>query len=82
MLACRPHRFLHTEIDRLMRSLRSALLTLLIVVPGFAREKKEYDADVNYDEARIPKYDLPPLLVTSSGKRISTPDEWHQIRRP
>lgn len=82
MPAGRRHRFLHPEVDRPMRSLLCTLLTLLIVVPGFAREKKENDADVNYDEARIPKYDLPPLLVTSSGKKISTPDEWHQIRRP
>ncbi|MEZ6119977.1 MAG: hypothetical protein R3C28_25865 [Pirellulaceae bacterium] len=33
-----------------------------------AREPKESDKDVNYDEARLPAYDLPPLLLTSEGK--------------
>ena len=47
-----------------------------------AREPKEHDADVNYDESRLPHYDLPPLLVTPDGKRITTAEEWHTIRRP
>lgn len=47
-----------------------------------AREKKEYDADVNYDEARLPHYDLPPVLVTSAGKKVTTPEEWRNVRRP
>jgi hypothetical protein len=47
-----------------------------------AREKKEADRDVNYDEARIPHYDLPPLLVTAAGKRVTTAEEWRQVRRP
>lgn len=47
-----------------------------------AREPKEHDADVNYDEARLPAYSLPPLLVSSLGKKITTAEEWHTIRRP
>jgi len=35
-----------------------------------AREPKEHDADVNYDENRLPHYDLPPLLVTATTKTI------------
>jgi len=48
----------------------------------FSREKKEYDSDVNYDQSKIPHYDLPPLLVTAEGKTIKTPEEWRNIRRP
>ena len=47
-----------------------------------AREPKEYDSDVNYKEARLPSYDLPPLLLTAEGKKITTADEWRNIRRP
>lgn len=47
-----------------------------------AREPKEHDADVNYDEARLPHYELPPLLVAPDGRRITTPEEWRTIRRP
>lgn len=60
------------------------LLMLAIVLPPDleAREAKEFDKDVNYDEERLPNYDLPPLLVSSMGKPITTPEEWFSIRRP
>ena len=32
-----------------------------------ARELKEFDSDVNYDEARVPHYDLPNPLITAEG---------------
>ncbi len=54
----------------------------LVLCPAESREQKEFDADLNYDESRLPHYDLPPLLVTSAGKRITSAEEWHQIRRP
>ena len=47
-----------------------------------AEEPKERDADVNYDEAKIPHYDLPPLLVNAQGRPVTTPEEWMNIRRP
>ncbi len=61
-----------------------ALLSLLLLgtFPLLAREKKEYDNDVNYDESKTPHYDLPPLLVTAEGKKVSTPEEWRNVRRP
>lgn len=50
---------------------------------GYAdRQLKEYDSDINYDETRIPHYDLPPLLVTAEGKKITTPEQWRNHRRP
>lgn len=47
-----------------------------------AREAKEHDADVNYDEAKIPHYVLPPLLVTADGKPVKTAEAWRNTRRP
>ena len=41
-----------------------------------SRESKEYDNDVNYDEAKIPHYDLPKLLVTPEGQKITSIKEW------
>ena len=64
---------------------RSLVVLALLLSNSFtlsAREPKEYDKDVNYDEARLPNYDLPPLLLTSEGKKITTADEWLNIRRP
>ena len=59
-----------------------SLLLILGFAAAQAREAKEYDRDVNYDEARLPTYDLPPLLLTAEGKKITTAEEWLTIRRP
>lgn len=66
-----------------MLSVRNiAILLLVFGVTANAREPKEYDRDVNYDEARLPAYDLPPLLLTAEGKKVTTAEEWMTIRRP
>ncbi len=58
------------------------MASLIARTTGQAREAKEYDADVLYKEDRLPHYDLPPLLRTSQGKPVTTPEEWKTIRRP
>jgi hypothetical protein len=55
---------------------------LLISTLVFSREPKEYDGDLIYDESKIPHYDLPRLLVTAEGKRVTTSEEWRDVRRP
>ena len=47
-----------------------------------ARELKEFDNDVNYDESRIPHYDLPDPLITAEGKPVTTAEQWRNVRRP
>ncbi len=64
---------------------RLAVCLAVLLLSGalvFGREPKENDSDVNYDESRVPHYDLPPLLVSAEGKTIETPEEWRNIRRP
>ena len=58
------------------------ILILVMMGVNFGRQAKEGDKDVNYDEAKVPTYDLPELLVTVEGKRITTPEEWYALRRP
>ncbi|MEZ6067659.1 MAG: hypothetical protein R3B90_18555 [Planctomycetaceae bacterium] len=36
----------------------------------------------NYDEAKVPKFELPDPLVTEAGERVTTADQWRQTRRP
>jgi hypothetical protein len=55
---------------------------LLVTIPARSDEPKNHDFDVIYGEARVPAYQLPPLLVSSEGKAITTPEEWFNIRRP
>ena len=38
--------------------------------------------DFNYYEEKIPAYTLPDLLVTSSGSKVTTANEWMKVRRP
>ena len=57
-------------------------LVQLAVAPARSDEPKNHDKDVVYDEAKVPPYDLPPLLVSSEGKPITTPEEWFNVRRP
>lgn len=35
-----------------------------------------------YDEAKVPEYQLPELLVSADGAKITTADQWQQTRRP
>ena len=62
--------------------------TLLLMVCAWSwvevlgDEPKNHDLDVVYDEAKVPPYTLPPLLVSTDGKAITTAEEWFQFRRP
>jgi hypothetical protein len=58
------------------------VVTLLLASFGAAAEPKNHDFDVIRDEAKVPPYQLPPLLVSAEGKPITTPGEWFNIRRP
>lgn len=65
------------------RSLLSAgFLALLGFAAVRAEEPKNHDFDVVRDESKVPAYQLPPVLVSSEGDRITTPEEWTNVRRP
>lgn len=55
-----------------------ALLILLLAGPlvGYPQD------DINYDENRVPDYQLPELLVAKEGETITSAEEWMNIRRP
>lgn len=36
----------------------------------------------NYDETKIPDYELPDPLVTEAGEAVTTADQWNKVRRP
>ena len=52
------------------------------VSPLQADEPKNHDFDVVWDEALVPPYQQPPILVSAEGKAITTPEQWFNIRRP
>ena len=58
------------------------ILALLLASSGAADEPKNFDFDVIREEAMVPAYQLPPLLVSSEGKPVTTREEWFNVRRP
>ena len=64
------------------RFLLCVLLVHVAAEASIAREPKEYDKDVIYEESQVPAFDLPPLLVSSEGMPITSAEEWFRIRRP
>lgn len=58
----------------------SRLLSLLLVIgmsnsPAFAQR-----GSVNYDEAKVPVYELPPLLRLANGQAVTDPEQWKTRR--
>ena len=66
-----------------MKKKSTIVIWLLICFTlAFGRQKKEYDFDVNYDETKVPAFDLPKLLVSAEGDSITTAYDWKNVRRP
>ena len=55
---------------KVMRTTTYLFLALLLASSGAADEPKNHDFDVIREEAMVPPYQLPPLLVSSEGKPI------------
>jgi hypothetical protein len=37
---------------------------------------------INYDEVKVPEYKLPEMLISNTGEKIQTSEDWINIRRP
>ena len=57
-----------------------SLLVLLFSALYSAMPLLAQPEGTNYDEAKVPAYELPALLVTSDGHPVSTPEQWSQRR--
>ena len=74
-----------TVMEELSMLIRRSAATLHIVIVVFLvfsmslSEAKE-PADTNYDESKVPEYELPALLVDEAGKTVGR-EEWLGYRR-
>ena len=60
----------------------SRFFLLLILYPVGACLASIQDDSVNYDEAKVPDYELPDPLVMEDGTPVETPEQWYKHRRP
>ena len=58
-------------------ALAATAATLLLSGAAFAQKPAP-----NYDEAKVPKFELPDPLVAADGTKIETADDWRNKRRP
>jgi hypothetical protein len=49
---------------------------------GLAGQAAAEPKVTNYDEARVPKFELPDALLTQSGQRVTDAAIWQNVRRP
>lgn len=56
-----------------MRNLTTAALVLAFAAPLMAQ--------FNYDESKVPAYELPDPLLNAEGKRVESPGEWTASQR-
>lgn len=61
-----------------MRNLFFLIIVCLWLVP-YSGISQEFTP--NYDEAKIPAYELPDPLITSSGEKVTTASQWENHRR-
>ncbi len=57
-----------------------ASLMLMLAAASLLLPTREREP--NYDETKVPAYDLPDPLVTEDGRRVETAGDWREIRRP
>lgn len=61
-------------------STKSLLVGTILLMMLFSLQAQQ--KEVLYDEDKVPQYTLPSLLTSEHGKKITTPKEWEDIRRP
>ena len=54
----------------------------LVLVYAVNDTLRAQPAEVNYDESRVPTYELPDPLLSAGGQRVTDASTWRTTRRP
>ena len=60
--------------------MKQIVFYLIIAYPFLLANAQQSEA--NYDESKVPQFELPDLLVTFDGQQIGDTSEWEKIRKP
>src|SRR5690242_20411173 len=65
-----------------LHAARSAATLLVCIGSVAAMARAQNPPDANYDESKVGQYAPLDPLMTSDGRKVTTPDLWTQVRRP
>jgi len=66
----------------MMNKLLMLAFTAFVSYNGVAQNYKGKYLEANYDESKVPEYNLPDVLSSFEGNSIITVEEWEEFRRP
>ena len=62
--------------------MRHTLLLSVLLVLATSAAGQNKNAPVNYDESKVPTFEVPDVLTCADGSRIETRKQWERKRRP
>lgn len=65
--------------------MNTLLMLAFVAFASFNVAAQTYEGkylEANYDESKVPEYDLPDVLSSFEGKSIKTVEDWKKFRRP
>ena len=65
-----------------MPYLQQATILLTTLTIAFCARAASADDEFNYDESKVPEFELPDPLVTLSGDAVTEAATWRDVRRP
>ncbi len=61
--------------------MKNAMLAITVALLTFSTSLSAYKRSVNYDESKVPAYELPDPLVFNNGKKVENARQWEKKRR-
>jgi hypothetical protein len=63
--------------------MKNILFTLILTISFLlCRSQQQNEFVPNYDESKIPSFEVPDPLTTFKGKKIRNVKQWEKVRRP
>ncbi|MCA9084489.1 MAG: acetylxylan esterase [Planctomycetaceae bacterium] len=55
---------------------------IVMLMVGFSDSADAQPTGFNYDETKVPSFELPDVLTTAAGEPVTTTQQWKEVRRP
>ncbi len=65
-----------------MKTVRNSLLNIFLIIVSVSIGFGQEPPDTNYDENKVPEYQLPDPLVCIDGRAVVDAEMWRVVRRP